>query len=37
MSTAARTIVDIHHHVYPPDFTQANIDRIAGDAPAFPR
>lgn len=28
--------VDVHHHIYPPDYTRENYQRLVDDAPTFP-
>jgi 6-methylsalicylate decarboxylase len=29
-------IIDTHHHIYPPNYTRNNLDRIVGDSLTFP-
>lgn len=36
MAEAAPRIVDTHHHIYPPNYTKTNIERLVGDSLALP-
>jgi 6-methylsalicylate decarboxylase len=36
MPSASPRIIDTHHHIYPPDYTKRNLDRIIADAPQVP-
>jgi 6-methylsalicylate decarboxylase len=33
---ASPRIIDTHHHIYPPEYTKRNLDRIVADAPQLP-
>jgi len=36
MADAAPRIIDTHHHIYPPNYTKTNIDRLVNDSIALP-
>ena len=36
MADGAPRIIDTHHHIYPPSYTKANIERLVGDTLALP-
>jgi predicted TIM-barrel fold metal-dependent hydrolase len=35
-SPAAGGVIDVHHHIYPPHYTRANLARLLADAPLDP-
>ncbi len=36
MADGAPRIIDTHHHIYPPNYTKTNLERLVGDSVALP-